>query len=433
MLTLRPYQKDAVEFLRQKGLGYLMLDMGSGKTAIVIDWLKYTNGKVLIVAPLMTAWTTWPSELEKWKGPDYAVLHGAHKHLNHSARVHIINFDGLVWLKDALKTSKTRYRVLVVDEGSMLKNPSTKRVKAIRNILPMFKYRVILSGTPAPNSLLDLWAQYFILDHGARLGKAVTWFKRTYFKQGGFKGYQWFIKDGAADVIYKAIEDITYRIEVKNNLPSVTYNTIKVEIPKKAKKLYDTLKQDLVLQLSKEIKVAALFAGSLSSKLRQIVQGGLYTDEKGIELIHKEKLKALSEIIDVGHRVLCPIQFKLDLAIIRQKYPKTPYLGGGVPSKDKTDIIKAWNNKEIPLLVCHPASVGHGLNLQFGSNILVWYALPWSLEQYLQMNSRLHRPGQNTGVIVHHIIAAGTVDEAVFKALKNKEKVQQSLLDYFSG
>jgi SNF2 family DNA or RNA helicase len=216
------------------------------------------------------------------------------------------------------------------------------------------------------------------------------------------------------------------------------YNTILVTLPKKVQELYKQLQSDLIVEFekaseNKEEIVVAEYAGALLMKLRQICQGAIYLDDRSTKYLHQVKLDMLASILETGVRVLCPIQFKFDLTIIQKKYPNAPYIGGGLSAANTKKLITQWNNKQIPLLLCHPLSLSHGVNLQFGSNVIVWYSLPWSLEQYQQLNKRLHRIGQKETVIIHHILAKGTVDEQVLKALKSKENVQDSLLNYFKN
>jgi len=468
MMTLKEhkYQLDAIDFMMENPKTYLALDMGMGKTLITIRWIQRILPKVkgvLVIAPLRTCFSSWPEEMTKW-APEltYTILHGVNKNKNYNkdVDVYLINYEGIPWLFDKLKeqfkSAKTvPFRGLVIDEGSMCKSATTKRFKILKKMCDIFpKYRCILSGTPAPNSLLDLWSQYFLLDKGLRLGKFVTNFKREFFYQVDRQGFIWSIRKGSADIIYKQIEDITYRLDAKDhlNLPDRLDNIIKVKLSKKHLAMYKSLEKDFFMELE-ESEVEVFNAASLSMKLRQFVQGALYTDipigagefkrpdgtitrgPRAYEIIHNEKLKVLTELVEEasGQGILCAIQFKFELDIIKKKFPKAPIIAGGVSASEAGFLIKQWNAGEIPLLLCHPASLSHGVNLQTGSHLIIWYSLTWSLEQYLQFNARLHRQGQQNTVVVHHLVCEDTVDERVIKALKSKFKGQKQLLDYLRG
>ncbi len=427
-----------------------------GKTLITIRWIQEILPKtkgILVIAPLRAIYSTWPDELAKW-APEltYTVLHGTKKQdaFNTKADIYLINFEGIAWLFDQLKrqfklTESVPFRGLVIDEGSMVKSSTTKRFKTLKKMCAIFpKYRTILSGTPAPNSLLDLWSQYYILDDGDCLGKFVTHYKRKYFYQVDRMGFIWSINKGSKDQIYKCIEDITYRLDAADylNVPVRIDNVLKIKLPKKTLDQYKLLEKEFFLELE-GTNVEAFNAPALAMKLRQFVQGAVYTDPadtitgapRNYEIFHKHKLDMLCNLVEEanGQGILCAIQFKFELDMIRRKFPNVPVIAGGTKPTESADYIKRWNLGEIPLLLCHPQSLSSSVNLQIGSHIILWYALTWSLEQYLQLIARLDRQGQKKGVVVHHMICEDTIDEKIMQALKGKFRGQRQLLDYLKG
>lgn len=452
-MKLHKYQEDALAFSLQHSNCYLALDMGLGKTAIALYWAERKPRASLVIAPLRTIYSSWPEEIAKWTpNQTYTVLHGKDKNerLGDNVDLYLLNYDGLPWFYDALKryykvTGKIPFRSVVLDEGSMVKSSSTKRFKILKQLRDIFHHgRLILSGTPAPNSLLDLWSQYYFLDKGVRLSAFITHYRREHFYQVDRMGFIWNLRKGQDKIIYKKIEDITYRLDAADHLdlPERIDNIIKVKMPAKAMKVYKHLEDEFFLDIEGDSGTTTVLAPSavaLSMKLRQIVQGAVYTDQPGTitgprqyEIFHKEKLKALEEIVEAsaGQGILCAIQFKFELAMIKKKFPKAPVIAGGTSAQEAGSLIKKWNKGEIPLLLCHPASLSHGVNLQTGSHIIIWYGLTWSLEQYLQFNARLHRQGQRNTVVVHHLVMQDTIDMQVMKALKNKFKGQNELLQY---
>lgn len=449
-LKLYEYQEKAIAWMDEHPKSYLALDMGLGKTAISLNWINKIRkecGGVLVIAPLRTISTTWPDEIEKWTpNLSHTILHGTKKleNLHRKVDVYLINFEGIPWLFETLahyhkSTGKVPFRGLVIDEGSMVKSWQTKRFKILKLLIKLFtKYTTILSGTPAPNSLLDLWAQYFLLDKGERLEKYITHYKQHYFYQADRMGYIWKINQGASETIYSKIADITYRLDSKDylKLPEMIKNVITVPLPKKLQAQYKTLEKEFFLALDEDESMAVFNAAALSMKLRQFIQGAVYIDDDhNYKVLHEEKLKVLKSLVEEagGQGILCCIQFRFELEIIRKVFPKCPYIAGGVSAQKATSLINKWNRKELPLLLCHPASISHGVNLQSGGHMILWYGLPWSLEQYLQLNKRLHRNGQKHAVIIHHLVVKKSVDEKVMTALNSKMRTQSELLDYLRG
>jgi SNF2 family DNA or RNA helicase len=438
------YQAKALKFSLDNRASYQSLDLGLGKTLIAIMWANNIEHRgVLIVSPIKVMYNTWPSELKKW-APDmtYSVVHGPNKlkALHAKADVYLTNFESIVWLFAAIKKMKrVPFNALIIDEGSKIKAHNTKRFKALRAMRDIFtEGKIILSGTPAPNSLLNLWSQYFMLDSGVRLGKAYGEYQARYFDPLDRDGRMWAIKPGVSQVIYDRIKDITFRLDGADyiEMPERVDNFIKLTLPPSAREKYDTLEKDFFLELGEGKNIELFNSMALSMKLRQLVQGAIYTDkERNYEVIHNEKIEALQEVVEEaqGTPVLCAIQFIFELDLIRSVYPNAPVIRGGVSNTEATRLVQLWNERKIPLLLCHPNSLSHGMNMQYGSNIIVWLGLPWSGEVYEQFIGRLKRQGQSEKtVVVNHIICRNTIDVAIANALRNKAKGQQALLDYIN-
>ena len=429
------YQQFAHNHIMQNKASGLLLDMGLGKTIVAltaISDLLYLGDvkKVLVIAPLRVAQSTWSDECDKWdhlKGLRIAKILGSAKEriagVAAEADIYIINRENTGWLVDHFQNNWP-FDMLVIDELSSFKSASSNRFRALRKVIPFFKKIVGLTGTPAPNSLIDLWPQLYLLDKGLRLGKTMTAYKQQYFNPGrrnGYIVYDWKLKDGSEDAIYKKIGDICVSMKSEDYLkmPERIDNIVSVSLPDKIINVYKKLEKDLVMDET----ITAANAAVLTNKLLQISNGAIYADDHTVTELHNEKLKALEEIIEAanGKPVLVFYAYKHDLARI-QTYIK------GTTVLDGSDDIKKWNEGKIPILLTHPMSAGHGLNLQYGGNIIVWFGLTWSLELYQQANARLFRQGQKETVIIHHIISKNTVDGDVMKALQNKEINQSALL-----
>lgn len=438
------YQIKALKFSLDNRASYQSLDMGLGKTLISIMWannIEYEG--LLVISPIKVMYNTWPSELKKW-APDmtYSILHGPNKlkALHTKADVYLINFEGIVWLFTAIKKMRqVPFNAIIIDEGSKIKAHNTKRFKALRAMQDIFNAgKIILSGTPAPNSLLNLWSQYYFLDSGVRLGKAYGEYQARYFDPLDRDGRSWAIKPGVSQVIYDRIKDITFRLDGTDyiEMPDRVDNFIKLTLPPLAREKYDALERDFFLELGDGKSVELFNSMALSMKLRQFVQGAVYINaQRDYEVIHNEKIEALQEVVEEaqGTPVLCAIQFIFELDLIRRVYPNVPVIRGGVSNTEATRLVGLWNERKIPLLLCHPNSLSHGMNMQYGSNIIVWLGLPWSGEVYEQFIGRLKRQGQSEkSVIVNHIICRNTIDIAVAQALRSKAKGQQALLDYIN-
>ncbi|STC84057.1 SNF2 domain protein [Clostridium botulinum] len=417
--------------------------MGMGKTVstlTAIDNLIFLGEvyKVLVIAPLRVAEDTWSTEVEKWdhiKHLRVSKILGTKKQrkeaLMKDADIYVTNRENIDWLVNECFSSWL-WDMVVIDELSSFKSSKAKRFRALKKVRPYFKRMVGLTGTPAPNSLIDLWPQIYLLDGGKRLGRTITSYRQQYFnpgKRNQYIVYNWELKDGAEEQIHKKIGDICISMMAKDylDIPERIDNIIDINLPKNAINKYKQLEKDLVLELGED-DITAANAAVLTNKLLQMSNGAIYSEDKQVIEIHDEKLKALLDIIESanGKPVLIFYSFKHDFDRIVNffKSKKLNAIGLG-DSKD----IKKWNNGEIPILLVHPASAGHGLNLQYGGNIIVWFGLTWSLELYQQANARLHRQGQRESVIIHHLVSKDTVDEDVIKALGSKEVNQNVLLE----
>ncbi len=433
------YQTYATNFILQHPISAVFLDMGLGKSVITLTAIfdlvldSFLIRKVLVIAPLRVARDTWPFEIEMWdhlKGMTYSVAIGTEQErkfaLMRNVDVYIINRENVDWLvnKSGLPFD---FDMVVVDELSSFKAYSSKRFKALRRVRPKVKRIVGLTGTPSGNGLMDLWAEIGILDMGQRLGRFITHYRNKFFtpeKRNQLVVFSYKPLPGAEDEIYRRISDIT--ISMKNtdylNMPECVVNEISVRLSDKEKKVYDTMKRDLAFSLEGQ-EIDAGSAASLSNKLLQMANGAVYADDGSVAKIHDRKLDALEDVIEAanGKPVLIAYWYKHDLERILQRFP--------AEKLDSSDSIKRWNDGEIQLAVIHPASAGHGLNLQAGGSTLVWFGLTWSLELYQQTNARLWRQGQKDTVVIHHIITKGTIDEQVMQALRLKDKTQTALID----
>lgn len=434
------YQEYAKDFIIEKEKAGLMLDMGLGKTIITltaIDELMFDYfeiSKVLVIAPLRVAESTWDSEIEKWehlKDLKISKVLGSEKKrieaLKLPADIYIINRENVKWLVDRY-VKNWPFDMVVIDELSSFKSNKSERFKALRKVRPLMKRVVGLTGTPAPNGLIDLWSQVYLLDGGERLGRTLTGYREMYFnpdKRNQHIIFTYKLKEGAEEAIYEKLSDICVSMKAKDylNMPDRINNIISINLPTKAKKEYELLEKELLLKLE-EGDIIANNAATLTNKLLQMANGAVYDENGDVREIHDKKLKALEELIEAanGKPVLIFYSYKHDENRIKGHFKDAVVL------KAKEDIEK-WNNGEIGILLTHPASAGHGLNLQAGGNIIIWFGLTWSLELYMQANARLHRQGQKETVIVHHIVANGTVDEDVMKALDKKEINQEALLE----
>jgi SNF2 family DNA or RNA helicase len=375
---------------------------------------------------------TWPSEIKKWdQFHDFtmSVVVGKEKDrlaaLAAEADLYVINRENAMWLAEYYKKDWP-FETVVIGELSSFKSSKSKRFKALRKVRPLMKRVIGLTGTPAPNTLIDLWPQIYLLDRGERLGRTITAYRQRYFYPAVSNGhvvYQWSLKPGAEAEIYQAIGDICVSMKTKDylKLPQRVNQTVEVQLKPKERALYDQLEKNFVLEFA-DTEVIASNSAVLSGKLLQLANGAIYDEDGATQIVHDGKLDALEQIIEGanGQPVLVFYNFKHDLARIKERFPEAHELQAG-------DVEK-WNAGEIPLLLAHPQSSGHGLNLQHGGHIIVWFSLTWSLEYYQQANARLDRQGQTDPVSVYHLVAKGTMDERVMKVLEGKAKGQDELL-----
>ena len=388
--------------------------------------------KVLVIAPLRVASQGWPAEIKKWdhlKHLTYSLVIGSPKvrkeALQKKADIYIINRENVQWL---VENTTFDYDMVVIDELSSFKSHQAKRFKSLQKVRPIVKRIVGLTGTPASNSLMDLWAEYKLLDMGQRLGRFIGYYRQNYFKpdrMNGYIVYSYKPLPYAEKEIYDKIKDITISMKATDKLkmPELIMSEVEVSMTPKERQKYDQLKKDLVMDIT-DGEITAANAAGLTNKLSQLANGSVYDDDKNTVKLHDHKLDALEDIIEAsnGKPLLVAYWFKHDLAGIKEWFDVREI---------KTDKdINDWNEGKIPVAVIHPASAGHGLNLQAGGNTLVWYGLTWSLELYQQTNARLWRQGQSAGtVVIQHIICKDTVDGRILKALKDKDTTQSALID----
>ena len=436
------YQEYATQWILDKEKAGLLLDMGMGKSVITltaIDELMFDYfevSKVLVIAPLRVAESTWDEEAAKWDHLEHLKISkvlGTEKErinaLYTKADIYIINRENVKWLVD--KCGKDwPFDMLVIDELSSFKSHRAQRFKALRKVRPFMKRVVGLTGTPAPNGLIDLWSQIYLLDGGERLGKTITGYRERYFlpdKRNQHIVFTYKLKEGAEEAIYEKLSDICVSMKAEDylKLPERINNIIPIYLPKEAKEKYDQLERDLLLPL-KDSDIVANTAGVLANKLLQMANGAVYDEDGDVQEIHNAKLKALEDTIEAanGKPVLIFYSYKHDLDRIKKHLKRDD-----LTVLDTAEDIKKWNEGKIPIMLAHPASAGHGLNLQAGGNIIIWFGLTWSLELYSQANARLYRQGQKQNVIIHHLVAKDTMDEDVMKALEGKEVGQEALLN----
>ena len=433
------YQKYATNFIERNSIAALLLDMGLGKTSITLTALNnllfdyFDVHRILVVAPLRVARTTWSDEIEKWdhlSNLTFAIAVGTEKEriaaLGQKADITMINRENLQWLIEKSGQS-FEYDMVVIDELSSFKNHQAKRFKALMKVRTKVKRIVGLTGTPSSNGLMDLFAEFKILDMGVRLGRFIGQYRNAYFTPDKMNGpivYSYKPLPSTEKIIYEKISDITISMKATDHLkmPKLIECETVVQMSEKEKKSYTTLKKELVLSIP-DGEITAANAASLSNKLSQMANGAIYFEDNEFVTIHDRKLDALEDLIESanGKPLLVAYWFKHDLERIKERFD--------VREIKTSDDLKDWNDGNILVAVIHPASAGHGLNLQSGGSTLVWFGLTWSLELYQQTNARLYRQGQKNTVVIHHIITKGTIDEDILKALKRKDKTKSSLID----
>ena len=438
------YQTFATDFILTHPVAAVLLDMGLGKSVITLTAIRdlcldsFQVRKVLVIGPLRVARDTWPAELRKWdhlKGLSFSVAVGTEVErkaaLMQDVFVYIINRENVQWLVEQ-SGLPFDYDMVVIDELSSFKSHQAKRFRALMQVRPGVKRIVGLTGTPSSNGLMDLWAEFRLLDMGKRLGRYITHYRSRYFmpdKRNGMVVFSYRPLPGAEEQIYDAISDITVSMKATDHLqmPERMMNEVKVVLSDRERMVYEQMKKDLVVSFKGE-EIDAGNAAALAGKLSQMANGAVYGENHKVFPIHNRKLDALEDIIESanGKPVLVAYWFKHDLERVEERLHR---LHVPFARADKAESIERWNRGELPVMLIHPASAGHGLNLQSGGSTLVWFGLTWSLELYQQTNARLWRQGQEHTVVIHHIIAAETIDERIMAALHTKDKTQAALMD----
>jgi SNF2 family DNA or RNA helicase len=435
---LHEYQNKALAFIKDKRKCALFLDMGLGKTVSTLTAISdmlddFSINKILIIAPLRVANTVWKQEAQKWDHLKHLKISIATGNLKKRAEairsdsdIYIINRENVDWLF-SIKWKNTKFDMLVVDESSSFKSHKSKRFKALRKTTKNYKSVVLLTGTPSPNGIADLWSQMYLIDNGERLGRTLGNFRSRFLTQEGYMSYAYRPRKGAAEEIQGLIKDVCITMSAEDylELPEKISLREYIELPTNVQAQYDELEKEFLLTLESG-DVEALSAAVLGNKLLQVCNGAVYDTEGVAHTIHDLKLKALKDIIEdhPNENFLIAYNFRSDLVRLSKMFPQ------GVTLSKSTEEIDRWNKGEIKLLFAHPASAGHGLNLQAGGSNIVWFGLNWSLELYQQFNARLHRQGQNKPVKIIHIVVKKGIDEKVMKALGSKAKTQKDLLEY---
>jgi SNF2 family DNA or RNA helicase len=430
------YQRRAMQMMLTQGAVGLFLDPGLGKTSICLGALRVLGKaqffkRALIVAPIRPMYSTWPAEVYKWDEFNeytYVILHGGEKaqRLREDVELYFINPEGLKWLSE--QQGLPDFDTLIVDESTKFKDTRTLRFKALKKLIPTFRRRWILTGTPVPNGLMDLFGQIYILDRGRALGQYVTHYRNEFFMQAGWNKWNWVPMPGAFERVIERIKPLILQLSAEDYLtmPDLLEVRIPIELPVDVMEKYRAVEDDFVAEMAGGSIVAAN-AGAAGTKCRQIANGAVYTEEGEWIPVHDAKLDALEDLLEElnGHSVLMLYEFRHDRERILARFPHAVDLKSG----DVSDTIRLFNRGDIPLLIGHPASMGHGLNLQGHCHHVIWFGITWNLEHYDQAIARVYRQGQEADkVIVYHLVATGTKDENVMSVLTKKDKTQQDLL-----
>lgn len=446
-MKLHDYQKKAIKFGLQHKQVYYAIDLGLGKTAINLHRLKILRNhgiKSIVLAPIPVMYNTWPQEIRDW-GLDlsYEILHGPNKSYTLQKKnpdIFLMNYEGLKWFREAVQIYRPHWkpRELTLDEGSWVKAPDRLRFKLLKKMMPLWHERKsVLSATPAPNGYHNLWTQYYVLDQGKTLLPTYYKFRGRFFHYTGPPMYKTLLIPGNDKVIQKIVAPITFRLENTDRPYKIVYNNIPLRMPLKVQELYTTLEKDFFLEFD-DSEATAMSAAALSMKLRQFIQGAVYLDEepgkdRKYQVIHQIKtgaLKALVESLD-GNPLLCAIQFRFELDMINRAFKReVPYIAKGRKPAEVKYLLEQWNAGNIPLLLCHPASIGYGVNMQKSGYNLLWYSQTWSLEHYQQLIGRIARQGQKSKqVVISTLMMKDTIDELIAKAIQRKDITQKGLLD----
>ena len=444
MLTrsnLYQYQRDCAQHIIDNERCALFVDMGLGKTVstlTALEFLIYQDldvNKVLIIAPKRVIETVWSQEATKWEHTrrfTFSTITGTATQrtdaIKREADIYLISRDNVMWLCQNFAKELRTFDALIIDELSSFKNPSSKRFKELRKVIRNFKRVVGLTGTPAPNGLIDLWAQVYLLDQGERLGKTLTAYRNTYFDPDARNGaivYSYKPKKGSDAIIQSKLSDIVISMKTEDylQLPDVVYIDVPIALDSAMQKQYDEFERDQVLSLDDTVNAAN--AAALTNKLLQFANGAIYNEERNVIHLHDEKIEAIKDIVESEEgNVLIAYAYEHDLTRLQEALKVYKPQTINSPS-----AIERWNNGEIKVLLAHPASAGHGLNLQQGGSLVVWFGLTWSLELYQQFNKRLHRQGQKCAVRIMHLVTKGTMDERVCMVLEGKDATQNSLIE----
>lgn len=432
------YQQFATDFILEHPISCLMLDMGLGKTVITLTALwqlaldSFDVSRILVIAPKRVAEDTWPKELSKWEhlsGLDATLVMGTQAErevaLRQKTFLYIINRENVSWL---VANHPWDFDMVVIDELSSFKSNQAQRFKAMKKVRPLVSRIVGLTGTPAPNSLLDLWSEMYLMDMGQRLGRFIGGFRERFFtpdKRNREIIYSYKPREGAEEAIYGLISDICISMKAVDylDMPELIMNRVEVSMDSRERKIYEDFQRDMVVSLQGE-ELDAVNAAALSGKLLQMANGAVYGENRKVLHIHDRKLDALEDLMEAanGKPLLVAYWYEHDLQRIKARFKNAHCI-------DTTQDIDDWNAGKIPLALIHPASAGHGLNLQEGGCTIVWFGLTWSLELYQQLNARLWRQGQKHTVVIHHIVTKGTHDEDVLRALDKKDTRQSALID----
>jgi len=443
--TPHDYQREAIEFLLKRRSAALFADPGLGKTAIALATIMSLRIlepgiKALVIAPMRPMRSTWPPEVLLWDQFEHLkvqVLHGKDKEIDLDNDIFVVNPEGI---ESALKQfKKIRPRVLFIDESSKFKNWTAKRTKILKRHARHFSRRYIMTGTPSPNSYLDLFSQIYLVDNGEAFGRSIVRFREKYFHPTDWNRYNWEINDGAEKLIQEQIAPYCLRLDGDKllELPDLIITDTIVDLPPTARAHYAKLEKDLFAELDTGASISASSAAVGYGYCRQVASGEAYVDgddpsNKESHVIHTAKIDALTDLIDElgGKPVLVVYAYRHELARLQKALGNPPYIGGGVSSAKGDELVRRWNNDELPILLVHPASVSHGLNLQYGSGRhIIWYSLTDDPEAYEQTNKRIMRQGVSSRVYVYHLLARSTVDQAIISRLHSKSKKQGALLD----
>lgn len=429
------YQSFATDFIIKHSVSCLILDMGLGKTVVTLTALwnllfdYFLSARVLVIAPKRVAENTWPAEIEKWEhlaGLTYSLVSGTRKQredaLARQVDVYIIGRDNITWLVDS---GRFKFDTVIVDELSSFKAPKAQRFKSLKKVRPAVTRIVGLTGTPG--NLMDLWAEIGILDMGQRLGRFIGGYRDRFFvpdKRNREIIFSYKPREGAEDKIYELISDITISMKAVDylDMPECIYNRVEVSMSKEEQALYEQLRDDMIIPFGEGEDIDAVNAGALSNKLQQMANGAVYDESGNVRLIHDRKLDALEDLIEAanGKPLLVAYWFKHDRDRIMKRFP--------VRDINTAKDMKDWNEGKIPVALIHPASAGHGLNLQEGGSTIIWFSNIWPLELYQQLNARLWRQGQKHTVVIEHLVTKGTIDEDILLSLEKKDDMQEAMI-----